>query len=221
VTSGKAKATRSKAPAEDPGGKARSRRAAVSEERIIEKATALFAERGYPAISIRDIATACQVNIPSIYHYFVDKDDLYDRCCAHAFKVVSTTLHRKLESSGPATARLKRFTVALCDMLLNGEQFRRILQRELLLPRSKRFESLVADHFIGEYKLLIPAVAEISDPAQARSRAFSIYGMVFGLIVLEPIAEYSGAKAAMVARPSYLAEFVLRSLFPDQDWKNA
>lgn len=199
-------------------GTGRARRAAVSEELIIERATQLFSERGYPAISIRDIASACEVNIPSIYHYFTDKDDLYDRCCAHAFRRVAETLHKKLESPEPATVRLKRFTIALCD-LLSGEEFRRILQRELLLPRSKRFESLTANHFIGEYKLLIPAVAEISDPATARSRAFSIYAMVFGLIVLKPIADYSGAKASMVATPKRLAEYVLESLFPDQTWK--
>lgn len=216
VTTARRERSASAAAAKKP----RSRRAAVSEDRIIATATRMFAERGYPAISIRDIATACEVNIPSIYHYFKDKDDLYDRCCEFAFQQAAATLRATLVGPEDSPVRLKRFAIALCDLLLNASDFRRLLQRELLLPRSRRFEALTSNSFTHEYKLLIPAVGEIAGATGARSRAFSIYAMVFGLIVLEPIAEYSGAKAAMLDSPAKLAEFVLSSLFPEIAWKN-
>src|SRR5882757_3089515 len=80
--------------------KIRSRRVAVSEDKIMDVATRMFSELGYPAISIRDIAAECKVNIPSIYHYFEDKDDLYDRCCERAFQNIAETLNVSLTSEG-------------------------------------------------------------------------------------------------------------------------
>lgn len=215
-----ATSTRTRSKTAEPK-KPRARRAAVSEAFIIEIATRLFSERGYPAISIRDIAAACEVNIPSIYHYFTDKDDLYDRCCEHAWTQASAPLRAALEGDERAAKRVKRFTLALCVVLLDGDQFRRMLLRELLLARSKRFEHLTNTHFIAEYKLLIPAVGEVSGTsgAAARGRAMSLYALVFGLIVLRPISEIGGAKSAALESPVKLADFVLASLFPGQDWK--
>ncbi|MGQ0698456.1 MAG: TetR/AcrR family transcriptional regulator [Panacagrimonas sp.] len=211
---------RASAPVAEPRKKSRLRRAAVSEDFIIEIATRLFSERGYPAISIRDIAAACEVNIPSIYHYFTDKDDLYDRCCEHAWTQASTPLHEALAGTEKSAERIKRFALALCEVL-RDEQFRRLLERELLLPRSKRFENLTNHHFIAEYKLLIPAVAEVSglSGAAARARAMSIYALTFGLIVLRPISDIGGAKSAALESPVKLADLVLGSLLPGQDWK--
>ncbi|MGB0956781.1 MAG: TetR/AcrR family transcriptional regulator [Panacagrimonas sp.] len=196
----------------------RAKRNSVSQIKIVEVATQMFSEKGYAAISIRDIAHACDVTIPSIYHYFSDKAGLYDRCCAHAFRHVSAILHQKLEAPGTAQQRLKRFTVALCDLILNEHQFRRILQREMLLPQSRRFRSLTENHFTGEYKMLVPAVAEITDKRSAPELAFSIYAMVFGLISLETIAQFAGAKIEMHQSAQKLADYVLKLLFPDQRW---
>jgi AcrR family transcriptional regulator len=204
-----------------PAKKVRARRPAVSEEQIIEIATRMFSEMGFPAISIRDIATACNVNIPSIYHYFADKTDLYDRCCEHAFSRISATLRTTLTGPETAHAHIKRFTTELSEVLLKDNEFRRLLQRELLFSRSKRFEHITTQYFTAEYKTLIKALTEIegSTGARARAQAFSIYAMVFGMIVLRPTGEIGGARLAMLDNPKKLALFVLESLFPAHDWK--
>ena len=46
-------------------------------ERIIRAARRLFAEHGYTATSIRDIASAADVNLSAISYYFTSKDLLY------------------------------------------------------------------------------------------------------------------------------------------------
>lgn len=43
---------------------------------ILEQATALFYEFGYPNTSIRDIAQSLNINNPSIYYYFNSKENL-------------------------------------------------------------------------------------------------------------------------------------------------
>ena len=199
--------------------KVRSRRVAVSEDKIMDVATQMFSERGYPAISIRDIAAECKVNIPSIYHYFEDKDDLYDRCCERAFQNIAEMLRVSLTSTGTTHERIKKFAVALSDVLLNNEQFRKLLQRELLLSQSKLFRGLVVNHFANEYRLLTAAVADVEGAAGAPAKAFSIYAMLFGLVALQPTVRISGAKLALHTEPKKLAEYVLTALFPKHAWQ--
>jgi AcrR family transcriptional regulator len=46
-------------------------------ERILEHARALFLERGYVDVSMREIAEAANLRKASIYHHFVDKEALF------------------------------------------------------------------------------------------------------------------------------------------------
>lgn len=45
---------------------------------ILEKATELFAERGYSTVTIDDICTALNVTKPFVYYYFRSKAEIYD-----------------------------------------------------------------------------------------------------------------------------------------------
>ena len=45
-------------------------------ERIMETALLLFAERGYSAVTVEDIADAAGVTKGAVYYWFADKDDL-------------------------------------------------------------------------------------------------------------------------------------------------
>ena len=43
---------------------------------ILNQAAALFARRGYPATSMNEVAEACGLSKPTLYHYFKDKYNL-------------------------------------------------------------------------------------------------------------------------------------------------
>ena len=45
-------------------------------EMILRHAAELFARRGYPATSMNEVAEACGLSKPTIYHYFRDKYNL-------------------------------------------------------------------------------------------------------------------------------------------------
>jgi AcrR family transcriptional regulator len=57
---------------------ARTRSAGYAEQRdeILAAAARLFAQRGYTATSMNDVAAACSVSKPTLYHYVRDKHDL-------------------------------------------------------------------------------------------------------------------------------------------------
>ena len=51
---------------------------------IVEAATRMFAEQGYHGPTVREIAEAAGVALPALYRLFVDKRDLYVKCCEAA-----------------------------------------------------------------------------------------------------------------------------------------
>ena len=54
----------------------RARRLRRQRETILARAAELFARRGYPATSMNQVAEACGVSKPSLYHYVRDKYQL-------------------------------------------------------------------------------------------------------------------------------------------------
>ena len=78
-----------------------------SAERILEAATRLFGERGYPSTSMRDIGEAVGLLAGSLYSHISSKE-------AVLFQIVETGLDRYLgallpivESDGPADRKLR------------------------------------------------------------------------------------------------------------------
>lgn len=47
-------------------------------ELILQEALRLFSDRGYAAVSMRDIAAAVGIRVSSIYHYFNGKQELFN-----------------------------------------------------------------------------------------------------------------------------------------------
>ena len=69
-------------PAQSPRKKRRGRR--ELKELIIAAASELFARKGYAEPTIREIADAAQVVLPTLYRIFADKRDIYEQCCKRA-----------------------------------------------------------------------------------------------------------------------------------------
>jgi AcrR family transcriptional regulator len=52
----------------------------ATRDRVLRLADALFARRGYAAVSMRDVAVASGVTKPALYYHFRDKDALFSEC---------------------------------------------------------------------------------------------------------------------------------------------
>jgi AcrR family transcriptional regulator len=88
-----------------------------SAERILEAATRLFGERGYPSTSMRDIGEAVGLLAGSLYSHISSKE-------AVLFQIVETGLDRYLgalmpivESDAPADARLRAAVKAHVELV--------------------------------------------------------------------------------------------------------
>ena len=68
------------------GGPQGSARGAATRERIVEEAFALFAERGFHAVSVRDIAAAVGIKDASLYNHFPTKQAIFDAIVREALE---------------------------------------------------------------------------------------------------------------------------------------
>jgi len=70
--------------------------------KILETALALSAEKGFSAVSLRDIAEVVGVKMASIYYYYQSKDDMLDNIFSNFSTVYEQHLNRVLNESKKA-----------------------------------------------------------------------------------------------------------------------
>ena len=192
----------------------RKARAGRTRDRILAAATELFAQQGFAAISVRDIARQCGVNLPTIYHYFGGKDGLYDACYKATFEAAADALRTAITEAPSAELRIRNFTVKLCEIFMRDHSFRRLLQREFLREEHRPIAALTTHHFDHEFRLLTAAIVELYGPEQSMERCFSIYGLALGLILMRRIGELAGMNPSIGANAQLMADYVLGIVLP-------
>jgi len=77
-----------------PRGRARGYE--LQRETILARAAGLFARRGYTATTMNEVAEACGVSKPSLYHYVRDKHQLLAEIAeAHVARLLALVAERK------------------------------------------------------------------------------------------------------------------------------
>lgn len=190
------------------------RRSSLNRERILAVATEQFAANGYAAVSMRDIALACKVNLPSIYHFFGDKESLYQACYHETFEQAAAKLQAAIAGAREPRRLIDTFTEALCDVLMHDDRFRRLLQREFLREEHRRITALTTHHFQREFRALTDAIAQVYGQRRAMERCFAIYALALGLLQLRRIGELAGMDRRIASSPRRLARHVLGIVFP-------
>lgn len=150
--------------------KSRPPRAAADEntrERTLRTAEALFAERGYNGVSMRELAAAASVNIASIGYHFESKEGLlsevYRRHCEPMIKERLQGLAASARLSGEArvAAIIEAFVRPALRQIEDAEGKTFIRLRAVLSgENSKLLEKLVARNFDKSSKAFINALCE-------------------------------------------------------------
>lgn len=74
---------------------------------ILDKTAALFAERGYAATSIGDIAQACDSSKSRLYHYFGSKEDILAQMLTEHIDTLLEGCHETLASHADPIERFR------------------------------------------------------------------------------------------------------------------
>ncbi|KAI1695939.1 bacterial regulatory protein, tetR family domain-containing protein [Ditylenchus destructor] len=88
----------------------------ATREEILAQAARLFANQGFPATSMNQVAEACAVSKPTLYHYVRDKHELLAQICQnhlqHLVDLVDEVTAQSLAPEPHLRALIHRFVQA-------------------------------------------------------------------------------------------------------------
>jgi AcrR family transcriptional regulator len=148
-------------------------------EQLLDVGRRLFAEKGFEAVSVEEIAAHAGVSKPVVYEHFGGKEGLYavvvDREMTYLLVAIAEALGADGSSTpGPATARtlLERAGMALFDYIDKYPDGFRILVRDTPAVRDPEG---AAEHVGGTFAgLLVDVAAKVDDLLAKQFRSHKI-----------------------------------------------
>lgn len=110
--------------------------------RLLEAAARYFAEHGYEATNVNDVAAAAGVAKGTIYNYFESKDELFGGVLAEAARR-AVDRYSAVKHEDSARAALKALAAADVSVLREEESFMKVLVAEAMNPRSETYASII------------------------------------------------------------------------------
>jgi TetR/AcrR family transcriptional regulator len=162
---------------------ARTRSPAYDDQRemILARAAELFSQRGYPATSMNQLAEACGLSKPTLYHYYRDKYALLVQIAeGHVARLAE--LVRSIEAQGlPAEQRLHQLVVRFVEEYADAQHAHRVLTEDVrFLEPDDRARVLVIERQVvdGFARALVELRPEFEAAHLARPVSMLLFGMI-------------------------------------------
>lgn len=123
-------------------------------EEILEAALRLFSDRGYTAVSIKEIAQYSKINSALIYYYFNSKDHLFVEALKYSAKAAKPQPQETDLSDDPVAAINFWFDANARMVKPLGQMLRLMLDYRMSGKRSSSVERLIKDFYQAEVGLL-------------------------------------------------------------------
>jgi AcrR family transcriptional regulator len=185
----------------------------LTKERLLNEAEALFAQKGYDAVSVREITTAADCNLAAVNYHFGNKQNLYLEVLVPRARRVQEYFRKTLaEQDAPLPTAVAR---SLAEAFLVGplsdderQRHHQLMARELGHP-TEAFEFLadqVMRPFFGQLAdILRPTIPKGLDKERLMLNILSMFALVlyfnFARVAVSRItgSEYDSAfKARLV-----------------------
>ena len=150
-------------------------------EMILRHAAVLFARRGYPATSMNEVAEACGLSKPTIYHYFRDKYNLLvhiaDGHVSRLHALVEEVEGQHLEPE----ARLRELIHRFVEEYAEAHHAHRVLTEDVRFLQPEDSERI-----LGKERAVVAvfarAVAQMRPDTEAAGLAKALTMLLFGMI---------------------------------------
>ncbi len=166
-------------------------RSGETKNRILDTAEALFAERGYRGVSIRDIIAAAKCNVAAVNYHFGSKENLYlevfrSRWLPRAMRVRQAFRKMLSEKGSPLNPEdvIRALTSAFLELELSEEERRRhhqLMAREIAQP-SEAFgmvvEKVMKPFFSEVAEALKPMIPGSSDDRRLMLKILSVFAQI-------------------------------------------
>jgi TetR/AcrR family transcriptional regulator, regulator of cefoperazone and chloramphenicol sensitivity len=180
-------------------------RDASTRERLLDEAEALFAEKGYDAVSVREIIAAANCNLGAINYYFGSKKNLYLQVFRSRW-IARTRLEQEyfwdlLEEQKPLS--LPAVVRSLAQTFLEGpfsdaetRRHHQLISREMDHPTEAAetvHEQSMKPFFSRLAEIMLPLLPEKVSAEQVMLNILSIFGLVLHYqIAREGISRITG-----------------------------
>jgi len=178
--------------------------------RILDVAEALFAQNGYAATSLRDIAEQAGLQQPGLYKHFAGKEELYRRVYDRALQPMTDLMDSMLAGHEVGFGELAE---RMTDLLALHPNIASLLVRATISSDGE--EDLVALEWLGrlvKYGRQLNAMAGLPSRAELQAvQVVAFYNMLFGFFWASPLIENLSGKPATDPAVMDLQKSLLRS----------
>jgi AcrR family transcriptional regulator len=171
-------------------------------EQILARAARLFARRGYTATTMNEVAEACGVSKPSLYHYVRDKHQLLAEIAeAHIARLEALVDEVAAETHAPEE-RVRRLIAAFLAVYAGAQAEHRVLTEDVKFLRPADRRRILE----GERKVvaafaeaIAEARPELRDAALDKPLSMLLFGMMNWMFTwLKPRGALTHAEMAPV-----------------------
>jgi len=154
---------------------------ASQREHILAQAAALFARRGYSGTSMNEVARACGVSKPALYHYVRDKQQLVATIAeAHVARLEAVVNEVAAERLAPEAA-LRQLILRFVEEYAGAQNAHRVLTEDVrFLDPPERAPVLAAERRV--VVAFAAAVAAVRPGAAAAAIDKPLAMLLFGMI---------------------------------------
>lgn len=188
-----------------------------TQERILEAAERLFADKGFSGASMRDITSLGKVNLSVAYYYFKDKEALlfavFDRYVKPLMDKQLEMLERARKEAGTSPITPRRLLEAM--ILPRTESVSEVVHQLFTMLLARRgvfeqrvFESIenatkeIREKFFTEFSKTFPSLPSV----EVRFRIESVHAMLAGWTAIAPFKK--GAYPKDITREDFFEMFM-------------
>jgi len=185
---------------------------------ILSVAINNFAKKGFAGTSIRDIAKASNVTLPTIYHYFGNKRSLYMTSCIHVFSKSVARHHKALKNNLELNQKLYNYYTLVAKDLISDPHYSKLLLREFLEQDSSGLKEITEKLFKGSQDEIYGICKLICPNRDPVLLAHALHMNVFGMAQLKPIGSNLHKKIAALYKEEEMMRYIFGVCIPELDW---
>jgi len=153
----------------------------MQREEILARAAELFARKGYPGTSMNEVAEACGVSKPTLYHYVRDKDQLLAEIArAHIERLQALAEEVSRQRLAPE-ARVRQLIERFVEEYAGARNSHRVLTEDV-----KFLQPADREHVLDGERRVVAAFAEAIAAVRPELKAAQMHKpltmLLFGMI---------------------------------------
>ena len=151
------------------------------EQDILAAAAQLFASQGYPGSSMSQLAAACGLSKPALYHYVPDKAELLARICETHVDKLAALVREVLAQNLAPEPQLRELVRRFLAVYTAARHEHRVLTEDLkFLPeaRQQRIRELEREVVAGFAEALTALRPQLAPGGLAKPITMLLFGMI-------------------------------------------